>query len=61
MTDIPEVGIDEMFEVCLEKTKGGGKDFIELLHEFHEKNGFLTEKQEAALRKFYDNITRRKK
>lgn len=61
MTDTPEASLDEMLETCLEKTKGGAKDFIESLHEFYENNDFLTEKQEAALRKFYGNITRRKK
>jgi hypothetical protein len=30
-----------------------GVDFVKSLKEFYQKNGFLTEKQEASLRKIY--------
>lgn len=46
--------IEEMFSVCLEKVKGEALSFVENLHEYWEKKGFLTEKQEQALQRFYD-------
>ena len=45
---------DLMLEIDLE-TLRYGQDFVKDLNSFFIKNGFLTEKQQTALRKVYRN------
>lgn len=48
--------IEKMLEMCLNHVKGPSRTFIESLSEFYWDNGKLTERQLAALKKFFDNL-----
>lgn len=49
--------IDEMIEECLDEIENeSGREFLESLYSFYEARGYLTQKQSAALKKFYDNL-----
>lgn len=47
--------IEDMLDVCMENVRGSASEFIESLGEFYQDKGYLTIKQEEALRKFYRN------
>ncbi len=45
-----------MLAACMQHVKGSARSFIESLNTAFEEHGSLTEKQFAALKKFYKNI-----
>jgi len=52
----PDDEIQVMFELVLKRVEGQkAEEFINSIHSFWKRTGFLTKKQETALRKFYDN------
>lgn len=55
------VGIEEMLVLCKAKVRGDPREFIESLDAFFSDNGYLTRKQEGALKKFYENAVRSRK
>lgn len=52
---------DTIFERLLEKVKGDALQFIESLHSYYERNGGLTPKQHAAVMKFYERTSNKKR
>jgi hypothetical protein len=56
--DIENEDIKEMFDVVENKVNGSALEFIRSLKTFFEENGYLTDKQGSALKKFYNNINR---
>lgn len=59
--DIEEcLNIEEMFTMCLYRIKvESGLNFIKSLKEFYDRRGYLTVKQQEALKKWYENIANR--
>lgn len=51
--------LDEMLIVCLERVKGDALSFIESLADQFERTGRLSDKQRAALERFYENCRER--
>ena len=52
-----EEKIAEMFEAVLKDMRdGSAKEFILDINRFFTEKGFLTDKQQAALEKFYKNV-----
>lgn len=47
-----------MIDLCLSRLRGSAYEFVESLSGFYRERGYLTEKQESALRKFYSNCRR---
>jgi len=52
---------DTIFDVLLSKVKGGAREFIESVYQFYEKNGYLSQKQEAAILKFWERTSAKDK
>ena len=44
---------DLLHEAAIETIQGGSVEFVKSVNEFYQKRGFLTEKQEAVLRKIF--------
>jgi hypothetical protein len=54
--DSQDTDIEKMLEACLVGVDSDARDFIESLNDWYEKKGFLSDKQLAALTKFYENL-----